>query len=388
MPFSKVLVANRGEIAIRIFRTLRELGIDAIAVYSEADRGSPHAVYADEAYLLGAGRPAETYLAAERIVEVARQAGAEARPSRLRLPRRERVLRAPRGGGGPRLDRAAPRGDRGHGLEDRRPRADARRRRPDRPGHRPSRSSPPSSSSASATSSAGRSRSRRLREAAARASRSSGTRTRRSAPSSRRDARARPTSPTTPSTSSATSRILATSRRRCSPTRTGTSSSSASATARSSAATRSSSRRRRRPRSTTRLRGADRRDRGRRRARAVGYRSAGTVEGLLSPEGEWFFLEMNTRIQVEHTVTEIVTGLDLVREQVLIAAGEPLSLTPGRRAPERALDRVPHQRRGRRARLPSRARADRGATASPRGPACASTPASSRERRSRRCTTR
>ena len=61
-------------------------------------------------------------------------------------------------------------------------------------------------------------------------------------------------------------------------------------------------------------------------ARAVGYRSAGTVEGLLTPDGEYFFMEMNTRIQVEHTVTELVTGLDLVREQVLIAAGEPLSL--------------------------------------------------------------
>jgi acetyl-CoA/propionyl-CoA carboxylase biotin carboxyl carrier protein len=61
-------------------------------------------------------------------------------------------------------------------------------------------------------------------------------------------------------------------------------------------------------------------------ARAVGYRSAGTIEGLLSREGEYFFLEMNTRIQVEHTVTELAAGLDLVREQVLIAAGEPLSL--------------------------------------------------------------
>ncbi|MEX2253047.1 MAG: biotin/lipoyl-containing protein, partial [Thermoleophilaceae bacterium] len=59
-------------------------------------------------------------------------------------------------------------------------------------------------------------------------------------------------------------------------------------------------------------------------ARAVGYRSAGTIEGLLQ-DGEYFFLEMNTRVQVEHCVTEMATGIDIVREQIKIAAGEPLS---------------------------------------------------------------
>jgi acetyl-CoA/propionyl-CoA carboxylase biotin carboxyl carrier protein len=60
-------------------------------------------------------------------------------------------------------------------------------------------------------------------------------------------------------------------------------------------------------------------------AREVGYRSAGTIEGLLAPDGSYYFLEMNTRVQVEHTVTEAVTGIDIVREQIHIAAGQPIS---------------------------------------------------------------
>src|SRR3954452_23889326 len=76
--FEKVLVANRGEIAIRVMRTLEELGIGSVAVYSEPDRDAPHARRADEAYLVGPGPANESYLVVEKIIDAAKKAGAEA----------------------------------------------------------------------------------------------------------------------------------------------------------------------------------------------------------------------------------------------------------------------------------------------------------------------
>jgi hypothetical protein len=76
--FRKVLIANRGEIAVRVQRTLREMGIVSVAVYSDVDHEAPHVTGADEAYLLGGAEPSASYLNQKRILEVAKEAGCDA----------------------------------------------------------------------------------------------------------------------------------------------------------------------------------------------------------------------------------------------------------------------------------------------------------------------
>ena len=89
--FSKILIANRGEIAVRIIRTAREMDIATVAVYSEADRDALHVRMADEAYLIGPASPSLSYLNVDKLIEVAQRAGAEAiHPGTASSPRTRR----------------------------------------------------------------------------------------------------------------------------------------------------------------------------------------------------------------------------------------------------------------------------------------------------------
>ena len=76
--FKKVLVANRGEIAVRVMRACRELGIPSVGVYADADRPAPHVRYANEVYPIGPSAASESYLRIDKMIDVARRAGADA----------------------------------------------------------------------------------------------------------------------------------------------------------------------------------------------------------------------------------------------------------------------------------------------------------------------
>ena len=236
----KILIANRGEIAVRVMRTCRELGIPTVAVYSELDRDALHVRYADEAYALGGQTAAESYLNTDAILGVIERSGADARAPRLRLLRRERRVRP--GDRRPRrhLDRPAARGDRRHGRQDLRP-ARPRTAAASRASPAPSTRSRASTTSIAFGEKVGWPVAIKAAyggggEGMKVVRRTPSTRSRRSTP---RSARRRRTSGGPRRTSRSTSPGRATSRCRSSPTPTATRCGSASATAPCSAATRS-----------------------------------------------------------------------------------------------------------------------------------------------------
>ena len=117
--FKRILIANRGEIACRVIKTARRMGIETVAVYSEADRDALHVEMADEAVLIGPPAAAESYLLIDKIVEACRKTGARGRASRLRLPVRARGVSARAGEGGHRLHRPQSGRHRRDGRQDR-----------------------------------------------------------------------------------------------------------------------------------------------------------------------------------------------------------------------------------------------------------------------------
>ncbi|EIL96367.1 carbamoyl-phosphate synthase subunit L [Rhodanobacter sp. 115] len=118
--FERVLIANRGEIACRVIRTCRRLGIRTIAVYSEADRDAQHVRLADEAWPIVGSLPADSYLRIDAILDAAKKEWRAGRPSRLWLSFREHRLLARLPGGRHRLHRSRSGQHRGDGFQGRR----------------------------------------------------------------------------------------------------------------------------------------------------------------------------------------------------------------------------------------------------------------------------
>jgi acetyl-CoA/propionyl-CoA carboxylase biotin carboxyl carrier protein len=325
MPaFDSVLVANRGEIAIRVFRTLRELGLRSVAVYSDADRGARHVAAADEAFALGGETAAESYLVVDKLIGAARATGAQAvHPGYGFLAENPDLARSVEAAGlvwiGPPAEAIELMGrktaartlmrDAGvpiiPGTTDPVGSAEEIVRLGDEIGY-------PLIVKAAA---GGGGKGMRIVHSPGEAERAFD--------SASREGQAyfadasvyveryleNPRHVEVQVLADSHGNVIHLGERDC-----------------------TIQRRHQKLIEETPSPAVD--DELRERigaiavdaARAVGYRSAGTIEGLLAPDGSYYFMEMNTRLQVEHTVTEEVTGLDLVREQIRVAQGEPLSI--------------------------------------------------------------
>ncbi|MPZ24203.1 MAG: acetyl-CoA carboxylase biotin carboxylase subunit [Dehalococcoidia bacterium] len=319
--FGKILVANRGEIAVRILRAAHDLGIEVVAVYSEADRGALHVRLADEAYLIGPPAPKDSYLNQQTIIEVARKSGAEAiHPGYGFLAENAAFARACDEAGiafiGPPASAIAAMGDKLASRE-----LVAKASVPLVPGTEQLANAEEAVSAIRRlglpvmikASAGGGGRGMRVVEHEAEVE------------NAVRNARAeagaafgneaiyieklfRPVRHIEIQVmGDKHGNVVAHGERECSIQRRHQKVIEEAP----STAVDDDLRQRMREASIS-------------ATKAVGYYSAGTIEYLVDSEGNFYFLEMNTRLQVEHPVTELVTGVDLVTDQIRVAAGEPL----------------------------------------------------------------
>jgi acetyl-CoA carboxylase biotin carboxylase subunit len=330
--FRKVLVANRGEIAVRVMRTLREMGIASVAVYSEADRASYHVRMADEAYPIGPAPAAESYLRVDKIIDTAKKSGCDAiNPGYGFLSENPALPEACEQAGivfiGPPASAMRAMGSK-TAARDKMSAAGV----PIVPGARCETTDEALAAARKIgfpvmlkAASGGGGKGMRL-VASAEEMAGAWERARSEAKKFFGDdtvylekAILRPRHVEIQVLGDREGNIVHVFERDCSIQRrnqkvveeTPSPAASRELVARMGAIA---------------VQGA----------KSVGYFSAGTFEFLLAEDGSFYFLEMNTRLQVEHPVTELVTGLDLVREMVLVAQGEKLPFAQGDLSPRGA----------------------------------------------------
>jgi acetyl/propionyl-CoA carboxylase alpha subunit len=343
-PFRRVLVANRGEIAVRIIRACHELGMEAVAIYSDADAGASHVRLADIAVRIGPSPPSESYLRIDGVVEAAVQTGAEAiHPGYGFLAERAVFARAVEDAGlvyvGP---SSAAIDALGNKLHARRVARDVGV--PAVPGTlEPAPVDRPDQVAAivaeaqaigfpllvkAAAGGGGRGMRRVVSAADLPAALADGSR---EAASAFGDGSVYLEREIVPARhievqllGDATGRVIAIGERDCSLQRR-----HQKLVEEAPAPGLSADGRRELHAMAVRV------------ATAAGLQNAATAEFLHAPDGSSYFLEVNTRLQVEHGVTELVSGLDIVREQLWLAAGRPLS-TEALTAADRAADPSGH----------------------------------------------